>query len=69
LVCGGFLVVGGQQQSRAAVPPADVVELQAPGDQDLARLGSGGEAVPGQHLAFEGGKERLRGSVVEALTG
>jgi hypothetical protein len=32
-------------------------------------VGFGGEVVPGQDLVFEGGEERLRGSVIETLTG
>ena len=48
---------------------AGVVEVVAPGRHDLSCLGLGGEPMPGQHLVFEGGEERLRGGVVEALTG
>jgi hypothetical protein len=40
VVGGGFLVVGGRLQSRGFASPTDAVELQAPGDQDLAGLGA-----------------------------
>jgi hypothetical protein len=48
------------------VPSAGVVEILAPGGNDLAALISGGEVVPGQHLVFQRGEERLRGSILEA---
>ena len=63
------LVLVGRQQRRRAVPSFDVVEVLAPGDDDSAGLGAGVEMMPGQHLMLEGGEERLRGGVVEALTG
>ena len=63
------LVLVRSQQRRRAVPSFDVVEVLAPGDDDSAGLGAGAEMMPGQHLMLEGGEERLRGGVIEALTG
>jgi len=40
----------------------------APGQDHSARLGLGGEVVPGQNFVLEGRKERFASSVVEALT-
>src|SRR6476620_1702781 len=59
------LVLVRSQQRRRAVPSFDVVEVLAPGDDDCAGRGAGAETMPGQHLMFEGGKERLRGGVIE----
>ena len=36
-----------------------VVELVAPGQDHGARLGLGGEVVPGQNFVFEGGEKRF----------
>jgi hypothetical protein len=69
LVSGDLFKLIGREQRCAAVPPSGVVELVAPGKNDLARFGLGREVVPGQDLVFEGGEERLRSGVVEALTG
>src|ERR1700747_2764656 len=63
------LVLVRSQQRRRAVPSFGVVEVLAPGDDDSAGLGAGAEMMPGQHLMFEGGEERLRGGVIETLTG
>ena len=60
-----ILVLVRSQQRRRAVPSFDVVEVLAPGDDDSAGLGAGAEMMPGQHLMFEGGEERLRGGVIE----
>ena len=39
-----------------------------PGQDHSARLGLGGEVVPGKSFMLEGRKERFASSVVEALT-
>src|SRR6478672_9866822 len=61
-----LLVLDRRQQPGGAMATAGVVEVVAPGRHNLSCLGLGGEPMPGQHLVFEGGEERLRGGVVEA---
>jgi putative transposase len=66
LVSSDLLVLDRRQQPGGAVATAGVVEVVAPGRDDRSCLGLGGESAPRKHLVFEGGKERLRGGVVEA---
>ena len=66
--------VGWQRSSRTRSAAAirrscavvEVVEVVAPGHHDFACVGLGGEPMPGQHLVFERGEERLRGGIIEA---
>jgi hypothetical protein len=51
------------------VTTVGVVELEAPLGHDLLGMVGVGELVPGQDLPLQGGEERLRGGVVETLSG
>jgi hypothetical protein len=59
-----LLVFDRRQQSGGTVPSSSVVEVVTPRHDDFASVGLRGEMMPGQHLVFEGGEERLRGGVV-----
>ena len=65
LVGGQVLVGDGAQHLGAAVPPAMVVELIAPGQHDAAGVVGIGQLVTGQDLPFQAGEERLRRGIVE----
>jgi len=54
LVSGDLLKRSWSEHRCAAVPSPGVVEVVTPGKNDLARLGLGGEGVPGQNLVLQG---------------
>src|SRR5688572_20372785 len=63
---GGQVLVGdGAQHMGAAVPPAMVVEVVAPGQHDSPGMIRVEQLVAGQDLPLQGGEERLRGGIVE----
>jgi hypothetical protein len=65
LVGGVVLVVDRAHQLDAAVTSAVIVEVVAPGQDDLAGMVGIGELVPRQDFPFQAGEERLRGGIVE----
>ena len=68
LVGGQVLVVDGAQHMGAAVPPAMVVEVVAPGQHDSPGMIRVEQLVAGQDLPLQGGEERLRSGIVETRT-